>query len=259
MLSMAVLLMSLPAHALSCAPTVLDGTLPARGAVDVPLNVLPTISLGGFAPLDHNELTLWDGDGRRVETSSVVISSGEPVVVQVQPEELLEEEQDYILAIHEHPPDGRVREVRFTTGSHLDLDSPARARIGEVVHEESLGDEWGDSHQTLVRIHGSGDPSGTLFRIELADDRSFSDATERIRLSRRARLTSSGCVIDNAATLDTTDMWVRVTPIDAAGNEGPSAVTGPQSGCAHVSGMQLGWLGIAVGMLGVLRRSTVRE
>ena len=124
-----------------------------------------------------------------------------------------------------------------------------------MAHEESLGGEWGDDYHNIVRIRGAGDPSGTMFRIELSDNRGFSNPDERIRLQRRAYISTAACINDEVATLDATQMWVRVTPIDAAGNEGPSSVVAPQSGCTHVSGMQLGWLGILVGLIGALRRS----
>ena len=264
MFTTTALLLSLPAHALSCTSIQVGATLPADGAVSVPVNALPTVELYLEQPLEHVQLELMTDEGVRVEAEQVVLTGGDPLLVQLQPVETLEEDREYAIVVNEVYGSGelfRVSEVGFRTGVDVDLEPPEDADIARVRHDVALDGEWGDVYDLRVHIDGGQDPSGAMFRIELSDDSDFSNPIERIRLASPALISHGLCTGDEAARLEVDDMWMRVTPIDVAGNTGTAAVREPvedsdkEGGCNHISASQLGWLGVLMGLIGALRRS----
>lgn len=264
MSTLVALLLSLPAHALDCAPVSLGNALPADGAVDVPLNAMPTIEVYGFDDFDDFELRLEDGNGDAVAAEVVELSAGDPVVVQFQPEAELGEDSDYTVVMEHFYPDGSPGEqgaVTFHTGVEVDLEAPEAVQVLRVDREVTLGGDWGNEYEVKVALEGGEDPSGSMFRVELSHSADFSETVERTRLEAPVRIFHGLCTFDAAAKRDADEMWVRVTPVDAAGNEGPSAVfeptedgQGKEGRCAYVSGAQLGWMGVVVGLIGALRR-----
>ena len=113
-----------------------------------------------------------------------------------------------------------------------------------------------------------GDFSDVWYRIELAEDASFSDAVVRGAGPNGIAFYDNPCQSDSAAFLDPATTWVRVTAIDAAGNESDSVAAVPgepsatgttgntgNTGCSSAGLVQLDALALTLGMLGLFWRT----
>lgn len=260
MFALTVLVAALPAHALDCMPWSLGDSLPADGAVDVPLNAMPAVALYGGADPDNGlTVALLDAEGAAVDASLELLAEGDPAWYQVVPVETLQPSSAYTLEVavadHDWMEDARIT---FSTGEATDDAAPAPAGIDGVSQSSDPGGDWGPEHELVVQGYGGEDDHGPLFLVEFSDDEAFSDPLVRMRGESPQRFFHGLCTFDDAATLYADTQWIRVTPIDIAGNRGEASVLAPGEGdgkgCSVLGGLQLGWLGALVGLAAVARR-----
>jgi hypothetical protein len=245
--------------------------LPADGAVDVPVNARPMVEIYGDG--SGLEFSL-ESDGVMVEDAVfALVADGDPQVYQLQSPALLAAGADHIVRVVD--PDSvegggeawTVGELGFQTGSAEDVDAP-EAITGAALLYSELEDEWGGERLYTVNLRGGEDPSGTAWILEFDTDPTFGDPTVRMRLTTPAEVRSGWCTFDSVAEWDPVETMVRATPVDAAGNLGRPVELAPahedqgticldcdKSGsCSVVSAPVLGFGGLILGLLGVVRR-----
>lgn len=270
-LALSILSFALPAHALDCASVGMGAGLPADGAVDVPVNARPMVEIYGDG--SGLEFSL-ESDGAAVEDAVfALVADGDPQVYQLQAPALLAADADHIVRVVDpQSVEGggepwTVGELGFQTGSAEDLVAPEDIR-GASVHFTETRDEWGGERLFSVSLRGGEDPSGTAWLLEFDTDPDFSDPTVRMRLTTPAEVRSGWCTFDSVAEWDPAETFVRVTPVDAAGNLGRPVERGPvqepefdhcldcdKSGsCSVVAAPIWGFGGLIFGLLGVVRR-----
>lgn len=259
----AALLASTPAHALSCAWMDLRDALPQDGAVDVPTNAQPVLRLMGVSPPGS-------GEAGEATVTLTVVETGEELPVQVQvleaddpttttwvvqPDTPLPADTTLALDVVSAEDWELDRTISFTTEAGEDDEAPAQATADALLYSRDK-DEWGTWRALTVGLAGGEDEPGSWWRIELADNPDFTGARVRASLQQPARFHDDPCAEDALAASKPGETWVRVTTIDAAGNEATPAIErfdGPTNpfGCSS-TGAAPGLLGALVGLLGVV-------
>lgn len=267
----ALALSASPAHALDCASVGMGASLPADGAVDVPVNARPMVELYGQG--ERVELTLEAGGEPVEDAVFALVADGDPQVYQLQSPAALAADADHVIrAVEADSIEGggeawTIGEVAFRTGSAEDLEAPADIS-GAALHFSETEDEWGGERLFSVNLRGGEDPSGTAWLLEFDTDPEVSDPTVRMRLSAPAEVRSGLCTFDSVAEWDPAETFVRVTPVDAAGNLGEPVEVEPalgrqvdhcmdcdKSGSCSVLPAPVSGLGVLiVGLLGLARR-----
>ena len=257
-----------PSHALSCADLSIYPLSPVADSVSVPLNVQPTfdvISYAGTIALVDSSIygvRLVDEDGSVLPSQVFSQDSESGYTFTLLPEASLEPDTDYDLEWTSNEGETWFEFSAFTTGLTDDDPPPSAPTPGALTSTDET-DEWGRWAQLALELQTeSTDDSGVWYRIELAEDASFSDAVVRGAGPNRIAFYDNPCQSDSAAFLDPATTWVRVTAIDAAGNESDSvaAVPGEPSatgttGCSSAGLVQLDALAFTLGMLGLFWRT----
>ena len=262
-LLVSALLASTPAHALSCALTYVVDTRPSSGAVDVPTNVVPALrvydgSLPGSGRWDEVTLTLQDqATGDEFEVTVEVVEGDQPSTETwlVHPTAPLPANTDFILSLENAKK--LAETFTFSTGEGEDIDAPESAAADDLLYDRE-DDEWGTWLDLSVALVGGEDHPENWWRVAVADNPDFIDATVRASLTQPARFEDNPCSADAVAAEPSGDIWVRVTTIDLAGNAAESEIMrfdgAPEessTGCA-TAGAAPGPLGALVGLMGLL-------
>ena len=268
-LLVAALLASSPAHALSCQPSYLAEVLPIDDAEGVPVNTVPVLRIAGASPpgsgaWDEVSVTLTDlSTGAVLDAALEVVEADTPTL-----------ETWRLVPTHNLPPDRQLslvvadsdgwinEEIRFSTGSQTDLEAPGAASANHLSYTER-SDEWGYWRALHVDLESDRAEDGAWWRIELSEDRDFTDPLVRATLGPSSRFADDPCTADAAALAPNAELWVRVTAVDAAGNEAEPQVSHFDARTASVgcstAGARTGPLqGLAglVGLLALARRRT---
>lgn len=249
------------AVALDCAPTAMGSALPADGAADVPVNARPAVTIYGDGTRVTFELEV---DGAPIPDATFeALTAGDPQVWRLAGDVPLAPDAEVVVRAVDEGWDGEpfsLGEVAFRTGDHSDSEPPAPLDAVEADHHSSEGD-WGPEHRYTLEVAGGDDPSGTGFLVELAADGDFDAALRRVRLDRPVEISHGLCTFDDAAELDPETTWIRVTPMDAAGNLGDATVSGPVDDemvcgtrCSAVPLASFGAWGALLALAGVVRR-----
>ena len=254
----AILSLIIPsASALTCNEYNVGATLPVDGATDVAVNVRPMVELEEAA--NQIRLRLYENDTEVEDAEWVRLAKGDPEVWALDFPETLEPFTTYTIVGELRGSDGyELGEATFETGDHEDHTAPGEpARsIGTFTNRRSM---YGDTDAFSVRLKGARDPSGTAMRLEFSESGDFTDTVTRIRLENPAKVTAGLCIYDKVGNYDHETTRVRVTPFDAAGNEGPTVtVRFAPAGCdgegCSAAGSTFSLLGLLVGVFGIWRR-----
>lgn len=275
-----VLVSSAPAWALDCVDYELRGSLPARDAVDQPVNAQVVVQTYSFFA-EGLSVVLLDGvTGAAVsvsETTSHFGTSGQWRLIPTAP---LSPGQDYHVEIRD--TEGTLRDtISFATGSAQD-DTPPTAPSVLSAESSQETDTWGDWNTWSLALSPATDAHGVLYELELSPNEDFSGSFIRIGLDEAPFLRDTPCETDEVATWDAETTWIRVRAIDVAGNASDSTTAEPpgpsdtgtpteeeeeeesgkseEGGCATLGGTasSAGLLGL-VGLVGLLARRRRRS
>ncbi len=266
-------LLATDALALSCAPSHLQGILPADGADDVPSNAELAVRYQGWLPM-------WLGS----DAEDVVAGDMEPPFVLEGPDGVpvpgTWEVRDELTGIYLHfRPDGPLE-----PGAHVFRPAPEHAAddvISTFTVVDTLDDtppalptlsdpRWGggegfDGEDILGLTFGevsSDEPVRLLVRM--AGDDAFTNAIERSAVGEQAHWLDGDCDWDTeVGALDPDETWISVRAVDVAGNVSEELVFAP--GDVRVHGQDLfagcnqapfgiGWAALGLLPLAGLRR-----
>jgi len=261
------LLSTTPAHALSCGDLDIADVHPSDGATEVPVNVVPVVRTYNYGSpewvLDNLVVRLTDtGSGAEIAVEIEAIEEDGPSLKTwlLHPEAELSPDTLFTLEISSAQENGWERAFSFSTSAEIDLDAPEPATADSLIYDRD-DDDWGSWRSLTVDLEGGDDHPGNWWRIEMADNADFEGAQVRASLSQPARYFHGPCDDDAVAADEPGETWVRVTTVDAAGNEaepqvvhfdGPTGGTGAGStGCSTVSSRP-GPLAAIAGLLGLV-------
>ena len=260
------LLVIQPSHALSCLEASLSPLSPAADSADVPLNAVPTFSMLSYqdvaSRIDAGDyrFRLIDDAGDTIDTELITVDDVGSHTFSLAPADGLAPQTGYTVEWSTDGGESWSESSSFTTGLSEDDTPPSHPTPGTLSQTEETS-EWGLWAQLSVAVDvESTDSSDIWYRVELSGDEDFSDPVVRGAPADQIVFYDNPCESDAAALLDPETSWVRLTAIDAAGNEsdtvvGEAADPDGGTGCASLGTLQLDALALSLGLVGLLWRT----
>ncbi|MFK7930563.1 MAG: Ig-like domain-containing protein [Myxococcota bacterium] len=261
LLVMALMSVPAPAFALSCLFGV-NGSLPADGAVDVPLNVTPRVMITGAGDQSWTaELVATDLSVVEVEVER--LRSGTEALLVVTPTAELTADTLYEMRVFvDGEFFGEEGAIRFRTGDAVDNEPPAVAAIIEAYRNQEAN-EWGDIDQVIVDVGASNEP--VFHQLEFDPTPSFPSVDPVWGMSEDGSARSvwggDGLCQNTGLIPDLRGGELRITTFDMAGNAAETQVLSgdevARGGCACNSASSPAGVmvfGVALGLIGLRRR-----
>ena len=206
-------------HALSCMEGVYNTNI-GTDASDIPINSVIQVWIvwGG---LESYPLTLRLADTDE-EVPATYTEVGINGMVRIEPEEALLPNTEY--EVFENSYQEEV--LHFTTGDHIDETPPKTPEILDISKDYGT-DTWGSWKWLDISL--SEEEANGHFKIEVSRNADFSDS--EITYVKYPFI-GYGLCTSNIDMNPNSVKWIKVTAIDAAGNES-EANTPYQRGCTY--------------------------